>query len=110
VSHGLLGGAVETGALENNINVVSSPRAVSSVLLSRDLDGLTVNSDGACLIVSGNSVTVVTTLSGVVLEKVSKHRRLGKVVDSYDLVTLCAEHLTECETTDTAESVNSNFN
>jgi hypothetical protein len=55
-------------------------------------------------------VTVVTTLSGVVLEKVSKHRGLGEVVDSYDFVTLSTEHLTECETTDTAKAVNSNFN
>jgi hypothetical protein len=51
----------------------------------------------------------VVTLSGVILEKVSEHGGAGKVVDSNNFVTLCAEHLTECETTDTAESVNSNF-
>jgi hypothetical protein len=55
-------------------------------------------------------VTVVTTLSGVVLEKMSKHGSLGKVVDSNDLVTLSAEHLSESKTSDTAEAVNSNFN
>jgi hypothetical protein len=109
VSHGLLGGAVETGALENNVNVVSSPRAVSSVLLSRDLDGLTIDSDGAGLVIRGYGVTVVATLSGVVLEQVSEHGGLGQVVDSNDLVTLSAEHLTESQTADTAKAINSNF-
>jgi hypothetical protein len=109
VSHGLVLRAVETGALENNVNAELTPRAVYSVLFSVDLENLAVNSDGVSLVIGLNGVTVVTTLSGVVLEKVSEHGRLGEVVDSYDLVTLCAEHLTECETTDTAESVNSNF-
>jgi hypothetical protein len=51
----------------------------------------------------------VVTLSGIILEKVSEHRGAGEVVDSNYFVAFCAEHLTECETTDTAESVNSNF-
>jgi hypothetical protein len=55
-------------------------------------------------------VTVVTTLSGVVLKKMSEHRSLGKVVDSYDIVTLCAEHLSESKTSDTAEAVDCNLN
>ena len=33
-----------------------------------------------------------------------------EVVDSYYIVTLSAEHLTECETADTTETVNCNFN
>ena len=78
VSHGLLGGAIEAGALQNNVNVVGSPRAVGSVLLGRDLDGLAVHRDGACLVISNNGVTVVTTLSGVVLKKMSEHRSLGE--------------------------------
>jgi hypothetical protein len=54
-------------------------------------------------------VTVVTTLSGVVLKKMSEHGSLGEVVDSYDIVTLCAKHLSECETTDTAKAVDCNL-
>jgi hypothetical protein len=54
-------------------------------------------------------VTVVTTLSGIVLEKVSEHGSLGKVVDSNYFVAFSAEHLAECETADTTETVNSNF-
>jgi hypothetical protein len=54
-------------------------------------------------------VTVVATLSGVVLEQVSEHGRLGQVIDGYDLVTLSAEHLTECQTTNAAEAIDSNF-
>ena len=43
------------------------------------------------------------------LEQVSKHLGAGQVVDSDNLIALCAEHLAECETTDTAKAVNSNF-
>ena len=51
----------------------------------------------------------VCALSGVILEKVSEHCRAGKVVDCYNLITLCAEHLSECETTDAAKTVNCDF-
>jgi hypothetical protein len=54
--------------------------------------------------------TSVTTLSCVVLEKVSEHGRLCKIVDSYNLITLSTEHLSESKTTDTTETVNRNFN
>ena len=45
-----------------------------------------------------------------ILKKVCEHRRLCKVVDSNYFVTLCAEHLSESKTSDTAEAVNCNFN
>ena len=109
VSHGLLLGAVEAGALKNNVNAKLAPRAVSSVLLSVDFKNLAINGDGISLVISNNGVTVITTLSGVVLEKMSEHRSLGKIVDSYDIVALCAEHLSESKTSDTAEAVNCNL-
>ena len=34
----------------------------------------------------------------------------GQVIDSDNLEALSAEHLTECQTADTTETVNSNFN
>ena len=52
----------------------------------------------------------VTALCSIILQQVSQHGRLGQVVDSNNLITLCAEHLTECETTNTAKTINSNFN
>jgi hypothetical protein len=116
VSLGLLLGAVETGALENNVNTDLAPRQLSSVCLCIDGQGLAVDSDGTSLIVSGNGVKVLTDdaavalLRSIILEQVSEHRRLGQVVDCDDLVTLSAEHLTESQTTDTAETIDSNFN
>ena len=109
MSHRLILGAVETGALKNNVNAKLAPRAVSSVLLSVDLKNLAVNRDGVSLVIGNNGVTVVTTLSGIVLQKVSEHGSLGQVVDCNDLITLSVEHLTESQTSDTAKAVNGNF-
>ena len=105
---------VEAGALENNVNADLAPGQIGSVLLAVDGDLLAVNYDVtlACL----NSVSVladlaaVSALSGIVLEKVSEHLGIGKVVDGNYLISLCAEHLTESKTSDTAKAVNSNFN
>ena len=114
VSHGLLLGAVEAGALQNNVNTKLAPRAIVGVLLSVDLQRLAVNDDG---IVGGlYSVLVLTqvahegTLSGVVLEQMSQHAGAGQIVDCNNLITLCLEHLTESKTADTAKTINSYFN
>jgi hypothetical protein len=48
------------------------------------------------------------TLSGVVLQKVSKHFGAGEVIDGDNLITISLEHLTESQTTDTAKTVDSN--
>ena len=55
-------------------------------------------------------LAAVTALSGIVLEKVSEHLGIGKIVDGNYLIALCAEHLSERKTADTTETVNSNFN
>ena len=108
--------AVETGALENNVYADFTPRKVLCVLLCVNLESLTVNSDGVSLIVSGNSVKIfadnaaVTLLRGIILQKICEHRRLGKVVDSDYLISLCAKHLSERKTSNTSETVNCNFN
>ena len=113
MSHGLLLGGIEACALKNNINIKLAPRAVVGVLLSVDLDLLTINDDG--IIGSFNGVFAFTdaadegTRGGIVLQKVSKHLGAGEVVDSNNFITLSFKHLTECKTTDAAETVNSNF-
>ena len=127
VSLALSLGAVEAGALKNNINVKLAPGKILRVGHSIDGDLLAVNYDSAgnldslavLFILSSLEVygvkilaysSAIAALSGIVLEKVCKHLGAGKIVDSNNLVALCAEHLTECKTTDTAKAVNSNFN
>ena len=50
----------------------------------------------------------VVALRRVVLQQMSKHFGACKVVDSYDFVAGCSEHLTESKTSDTTESVDCN--
>ena len=114
VGRSLLLRCVEASALENDVNVELTPRKLSSVRLSVDSNLLTINDDRviSCL----NSVLALavlaseTTLCGVILQKVSQHLRRCEVVDCNYLVTLCLKHLTECETADTTETINSYFN
>ena len=106
---------VETCALENNVNTKLTPRAIVSVRLFVDLKCLTVYCDCVSLVVRCYCVlilaeyTSISALSCVILKKVSEHGRLCKIVDSYNLITLSAEHLSESKTTDTTETVNRNF-
>ena len=102
-------GGVETGALQHNVNADLAPGQILGVLLSIDLDGLAVDSDG--ILASLNLVSQsIAALSRVVLQQMSQHSGAGQVVDSNDLVALGVEHLTESQTADTAKTINSNFN
>ena len=104
---------VEACALKNDVDSEFAPRQLGSVRLSIDRDLLAINDDGVlgCL----NGVLVLaelaseTTLSRVILEKVSEHLRRSKVVDCYNLITLSLKHLTESQTANTTESVNCYF-
>ena len=113
VRHGLLFRAVETGALENDVNTERAPRAVVGVLFGVDLDLLAVDDDRILGSFYGVKVlaelAAVGSLSGIVLEKVSEHCGSGEVVDGDYLIALCTEHLAECETADATETVNGNF-
>ena len=114
---------IETGALQYYIDTQLTPRQLSCVRLSVDSDLLAVHSDrtrsnDGLTILSENSVFVSysvlaltelaceTTLSGVVLQKVSQHLWAGQVVDRNYLITLSFEHLTESQT---AKAVNCYF-
>jgi hypothetical protein len=109
VSLGLGLGGVEAGALEHDVDVEVAPRQVVGVGLLVDLDLLAVDDDG---ILGGLDlvITGVVALRGVVLQQVSEHVGRGEVVDGNDLGTLVTEHLTESQTTDTTEAVDSNLN
>ena len=50
------------------------------------------------------------TLSSIVLQQVSQHLGAGQVVDCDDLVTLSVKHLTESQTANAAETIDSNSN
>ena len=108
-------GCIETCALENYVYTELTPRAIVSVRLFVDLESLAVNCDCVSFVIRSNCVLVlaeyasVSALSCVILEKVSEHGRLCKVVDSNNFITLSAEHLSESETSDTTETVNRNF-
>ena len=105
-------GSVETGALQDDVNIQLTPGQLGSVSLSVDGDFLAVDND--VVLASLDSVSAegsgVSTLSGVVLQQVSQHLGGGQVVDSDNLEALSAEHLTESQTADTAKTIDSNFN
>ena len=49
------------------------------------------------------------TLCGIVFEQMSQHLRAGKIIDCNNFVAFGVEHLTESQTADTTEAVNSDF-
>jgi hypothetical protein len=125
VSRSLFLGGVETGALEHYVYIQLAPRELSGVGLCINGDLLAIHDDGTG---SNNSFTVFcehsvlivygvltltehageTTLGGIILEKVSEHFRTCEVIDGDNFVTISLEHLTECQTTDTAKTVDCN--
>ena len=102
-------GGVETGAFEHDVYADFFPGQVSRILFGIDFDFLAVHDDCAVfrLDLVGESVSA---LRAVVFEQVGEHLRIGEVVDGDDFVTLCRKHLTECQTADSAEAVDSNSN
>ena len=112
--HALFLGAVEAGALQNDIDIKLAPRALSCVLAGINFNFLAVNDDG--ILRCADSVQVfadlaaVTALCGIVLQQVCKHCGAGQVVDCNNLISLSTEHLTESKATDAAETIDSYFN
>ena len=120
VSLSLVLAAVETCALEHYVYLQFSPRKVSSLGFGINGDFLSVNGDATgsnnrlsvfckngVLVRNGVTHCNVVALSRVILQKVREHLGAGKVVDSNDFVSFSTEHLAECKTTDTSESVDS---
>ncbi len=106
--------SIEARALKNYVNADLAPRKILSVFHSIDSNLFAVYGNGVFAGLNGVSfftdLAAVTALSGIVLEKVSEHLGIGKIVDGNYLIALCAEHLSERKTADTTETVNSNFN
>ena len=125
VSHALILRSIETCALENDVDVESAPRKVSCILLLVDSDLLAIYLDvtsSFLTILSERSIVerncmdglltddaLITTVSGIILQELSQHLRAGQVVDSNNLITGSCEHLTESQTADTAETIDSYF-
>ena len=92
----------------------SPPREIFGLGLCINGDLLTVNGDGAAcsafvFFVAYGVGKGIFTLRRIVFEKVSQHFGAGEIVDGNNLITFCTEHLTESQTADTTETVNSNF-
>ena len=75
-------GGVEAGALQNNVHADLAPGQILGVLLSIDLDGLAVDSDG--ILTGGDYRPGRSGLSGVVLQQMGQHSGAGQVVDRHD--------------------------
>ena len=60
--------------------------------------------------INGVALRNIVALRGVVLQQVREHLGGSQVVDGDDFVALSAEHLTERQTTDTAKTIDCNFN
>ncbi len=101
-------GAVETGAFQNYVYADFSPRKINGVFLRINLDGLSVY--GYAVFTRYNRLGIlISALSGIVLQKVSKHFGACQIVDSYDFVTFRVKHLPKRKTAYTTETVDSNF-
>ncbi len=101
-------GGIEACALQNDIYADLAPGKLSCVGLSINLDLFAVDCDGIFAEGHGFSL-LVSALCAVILEQVCKHLGRSQIVDRDDLETLSAKHLTECQTTDTTETVNCYF-
>ena len=107
MSLSLLLGSIESGALQNYINLEVTPRAVVCIRECVDLDLLAVNRDGILTGRYGISLCVLA-LGRIILQQVCQHLRACQVVDRYYFITLCTEHLTESQTTDTTKTIDCN--
>ncbi len=103
VSHRLLLGGVETGALKNYIDIKLAPRKICCILLSVDGDFLAVNDDG---VISRFNLSSVSAMSCIILKKICEHLRGGQIVDCNDFISLGIEHLSESKTSNTAKTIN----
>ena len=108
VSLGLGLRGVEAGALEDDVDIKVAPRQVVGVGLLVDGNLVTIDGNG---VLAGDDLVVasIVALRGVILQQVSEHLRRGEVVDGDDLGALVTEHLTEGQTTDATEAVDSNL-
>ena len=104
VGHGLFLRRIEAGALEHHVDLKIGPGEIGGVLFLVDGDFLAIDFDGRF---RGFDGAGELAMGAVVLEKVRKHLRAGQVVDGHDLIFGIFKHLTESETADAAETIDS---
>src|SRR5574337_637571 len=97
----------ETSCFKNDFYAISSPIDVCRISFLRNFDEFTVNVK--TVFFNFNS-TVETTLSCIVFQQVCKHSRVCQIIDTCNFNTLNIFDTTKCKTTNTAETVNTNFN
>ena len=102
VRHGLRFGSIESGALQNDINVQILPRKVCSILFCIDGNLLAIYNNA---VLSSLYFSVITTVRCIILEKISKHLRAGKIVDCYHFISVRLKHLSESQTSNTSETI-----
>ena len=108
VCRSFLFAGVETGTFQNNINVVFFPRNVLGVFFGVDFNLFAVDGDG--IFAGGHFVGVfIFALGGIILQEMREHFRAGQIVNRNDFIPFRVKHLTERQTTDTTETVNTNF-
>ena len=107
VGGSLILGGEEACALKHDVYAQLAPGELSGVGILVNRDDLAVHRDG--ILARLNSVTVITALGGIILEKMSKHLRAGQVVDRNDVIALGAEHLTERKAANAAKTIDCYF-
>ena len=98
----------EAGALQHHVDAQLAPGQLGGLGVLVDGDLLAVHGDGVLTGLHG--VAVVTALGGIVLQQMSQHLGAGQIVDGHHFIALGAEHLTESQTADAAETIDCNFN
>lgn len=97
----------ETSCFKNDFYTIVSPVDLFWVTFCRNFNELTINFKTT---IFNNNITVETTLSCIVFQQVCKHSWVSKVVNTSYFNTFNVLDTTECKTTDTTETVNTNFN
>src|SRR5574337_64541 len=97
----------ETSCFKYDLCFIFSPVDVSWVRFCSNFNEFTVNFKSAFF---NFNFTVKATLSCVIFQQVSKHCWICKIVDCNYFNTFNVLNTTKSKTTDTAKTVNTNFN
>ena len=102
------GSGEETGRFEDDLSAEFTPRNTRGFGFLADGDLFAVDDEVVFIVFD---FAVEATLRGVVLQKEREGFRVGEVVDADDVILFRGfRHLTEDDTTDTTETINTNFN
>ena len=97
----------ETGTFEDDVHTQLAPRQFFRIRIGKYFDFFAVNNNS---VVFQFGRAFKAALSTVVFEEVQQHVCRSQVVNSNDFDTLGFFNLTQCQTTDTAKTINRYFN